>query len=215
MKQFSYALFDMDGTLVDSMEHWMRAPMEYARKLLPDMTEEVANEIIRTPTYTGMLQVLEKHGVSISVKELMQASEHIMLDYYQNEIDAKPGAEPLLKKLQAEGVKMGLITMTPHRDVDICLARTGLGKYISFVLTPEDTTDGSGKEKTEIFGIALKKLGCEDPCECMFFEDSYYAAKTAREMGFYVVATYDSFAEWDKLISYADEQINLDHGFEC
>ncbi len=210
MKTYAYALFDMDGTLVDSMAYWMKAPLEYAKGLLPHMTEEELVSFVKSPTYTGLLEALETCGVTISVPELMHAAEKLMYNYYQTEIQAKPGAIPLLEKLHSDGVKIGIITMTPHSDVDVCLAKTGIDKYISFVLTPEDTSDGSGKEKTEIFGIALEKLGGVKPEECIFYEDSWYAAKTAHEMGFRVVAAYDKYAEWEKLKTFADEEINLD-----
>ncbi len=210
MKTLPYALFDMDGTLVDSMTHWMRAPLSYARAVLPNLTEEMARRVYLTHDYADIRDLLASWGAEVSVPALIRASEDAMVEEYLHHIDAKAGVPALLASLHHAGTKMGIITMTPHHEVEICLARTGLDRYFSFVLTTEDTSDGSGKEKPEIFGIALEKLGCKSPAECMFFEDSLYAARTAHDMGFYLVGVYDRWAESDKVRALSDAFLNLD-----
>ncbi len=212
MKHLPYALFDMDGTLVDSMTYWMLVPLEYAHTLMPDMTPEQQEQIYLNSTYSGMQELLSSWGVEITIPDLINTSAELMCAYYRDKIDLKRGVPAILEKLKANGTKMGIITMTPHRDVELCLARTGLDQYISFVLTPEDTTDGSGKEKPEIFGLALEKLGATSPQECMFFEDSLYAARTAHELGFYLVGVYDKWAESEEVEKISDLFLNLD---EC
>ncbi len=210
MKQLPYALFDMDGTLVDSMTYWMTAPGEYVRRVLPDITAEQEAALAETRTYVGLLEKLVSWGVRVTVDDIIHASEDLMMEHYRKDITTKPGAIPLLEELFHAGTKMGLITMTPHRAVDICLAKTGLDKYFSFVLTPEDTSDGSGKEKREIFDIGMARLGCEHPSDCLFFEDSVYAAKTAHDLGFYLVGVYDAWAENEAVRDISDDYLNLD-----
>ncbi len=210
MKPLKYALFDMDGTLVDSMSEWMRSPIAYAHTLLPHMTPEQEELIYLTHDYEDIRALLLSWGAEVTVDALIHACEETMADCYANEIRAKRGTVSLLEELREAGVKMGIITMTPHRDVDVCLAATGLGKYFSFVLSTEDTSDGSGKEKPEIFGIALNKLGCTDPAECLFFEDSLYAVRTAHALGFHVIGVYDKWADNTAVEALADECINLD-----
>ncbi len=210
MKHLPYALFDMDGTLVDSMGYWRESPLKYARKRCPHLTEEMADAICHTYTYSGLRELLASYGLSMTVEELIHACEDIMTEHYRHDIEVKPGAIAILEELRAAGTRMGIITMTPHRDAEICLRKTGLDAYISFVLTPEDTSDGSGKEKPEIFGIAQNLLGCENPADCLFFEDSLYAASTAKRLGFYLVGVWDRWAECDEVRAIADEYLNLD-----
>ncbi len=210
MKQLPFALFDMDGTLVDSMGYWREAPLKYALEVFPDLTEEQKDMVRNTYTYEGMQALFATFGVEMTVDEVMHASEALMVEHYRDHIDAKPGVTALMEEFRARGVKMGLVTMTPHSEVDICLRRTGLDKYMSFALTPEDTSDGSGKEKPEIFGIALRKLGCGDPAECMFFEDSIYAASTAKKLGFYLVGVYDRWTDHEEVAAIADTFLHFD-----
>ncbi len=210
MTGFPYALFDMDGTLVDSMTQWMEAPITCARALLPDLTPAREEQVYLTHDYADICDLLLSWGADITIPELIRASEDAMHARYLHEIDAKRGIPALLEELKQAGVKMGIITMTPHREVEVCLKRTGLEKYFSFVLTTEDTSDGSGKEKPEIFGIALNKLGCENAGDCLFFEDSYYAARTAYSLGFHVVGVHDRWADADAVKTVSHRYINLD-----
>ncbi len=213
MKHLPYALFDMDGTLVESMTYWAREPEMCCHQLYKESGAACSQSafvafninVRKAVTYRDLLEALAEVGVQITERELARKTEESMLSHYENDIDVKPGVIPLLEELQAAGTKMGIVTMTPHYDVDACLKKTGLGKYFSFVLTPEDTSDGSGKEKPEIFDIALKKLGCRNASECMFFEDSYYAVYTAKNMGFYMIGVYDDWSRDPRVEQLSDE----------
>ncbi len=210
MRFFPYAIFDMDGTLVDSMKYWREAPLRFARSIISTFSDADIDRLCHVHSYGEAVQLFRAHGVDMTEDSLMRASENMMMKHYRDDIDVKAGTVALLDEMKAAGVKMGIVTMTPHYDVDICLQKTGLDKYFSFVLTPEDTSDGSGKEKPEIFGTALEKLGCENPKDCMFFEDSLYAVKTAKKLGFYIVGVYDERAEVDEVQMLSDVFLNLD-----
>ncbi len=186
-----FALFDMDGTLVDSMPLWNSLHVTYAKEVRPDLGEE---EIAYLQSLRGFGQVsrgFEKLGIPGTKEKVMAYMEDKMGGYYTTCVRLKPGAKLHLEHLKQQGIPMGIITLTSHEKAAICLKHTGLDRYISFVLTPEDTPDRTGKEDTVIFEMAMERMGCRHPRDCAFYEDSLYSMKTAKAMGFYTVGIQD------------------------
>lgn len=207
-----YALFDLDGTLVDSMAHWKRLPLAFFASHGLSVNEAERNRLLASHGYGEILDFCRERGVNVTLPELMEFLHLHMVDAYEREIPLKAGALPLLHTLRDSDCKMGLITMTPHRDAEVCLARHGLSPFFSFVLTPEDMPDGSGKEEPEIFELALEKLGGARPGECLFFEDSLYAVETASKMGFRIMAVKDVSAAYarERIDALAEQTLDLD-----
>lgn len=211
MKRFSYAIFDMDGTLVDSMPYWRSLHVTYAREYKPDLTEEEATYLAGVWGTRHILDALAGIGLATTKEELFSYYEKKMAFYYAERIREKPEAVAHLDRLKEAGVRMGVITMTPHVGAEFCLENTGLSHYFSFVLTPEDTPRGTGKEDPHVFRLALSLLGCKNPADCAFYEDSLYAMRTARQMGFYIRAVEERFGEQERkeVCQVADEILSF------
>lgn len=193
-KHFPFAIFDMDGTLVDSMPCWYSLHGDYARAHHPDLTPEARKEIEEAWGFRDIFAAFDKFGVAYTRQGYFAYIETKMGEYYDRVVAPKPQTLAHLEQLKADGTKMCVITMTPHRGADFCLAKTGLDKYFAFVLTREDTPAYTGKEDSLIFEMALRRLGCEDPSDCLFYEDSLYAIETAHKMGLHIRAVED---RWD------------------
>ena len=212
MKQkFPYAIFDMDGTLVDSMPCWYSLHGDYARIQCPDLSLGAIKEIEEAWGFRDIFAAFDKFGVPYTREGYFKHIEDRMGYFYENVIAPKPKTLSLLEQLKADGCRMCVITMTPHKGADLCLAKTSLGRYFDFVLTREDTPAYTGKENPLIFEMALARLGCENPADCVFYEDSLYAIETAHKMGFYIRAVED---RWDEetqaqIAARADEIISL------
>lgn len=206
-----YALFDMDGTLVDSMGYWREMPLEYLAEvgIRPDEAGLRCLETARG--YGEVLSYLASVGITATLPEMIRFTEVHMARHYAEDVRVKPGAVALLDTLRAAGCRMGIITLTPHAGAALCLAKTGLAPYFEFVLTPEDMTGGGGKEAPGIFEEALRRFGGADPAECLLFEDSYYSIRTAAAMGFRVVGVEDAWAafERDKIAAVVGEYLDL------
>ena len=207
-----YALFDLDGTLVDSMTYWRHAPAVLAERLLGGLDGERRRKSIDTVYYGDQARLFASWGLTLSKREIITACEDIMAEHYRRDVSPKAGTLAYLNRLRAQGVRMGIVTLTRHREAEICLDKTGLAPYFSFVLTPEDTEDGSGKEAPGIFALALGKLGCRDARDCAFYDDSLYALKTASALGFYTCAVKDAWAEGEReeVLSLCDAYLSLD-----
>jgi HAD superfamily hydrolase (TIGR01509 family) len=102
----------------------------------------------------------------------------------------------VLEELKKRGIPMGIVTGTPHPLADIALQTAGMETYFSFLLSPDEFPKGKNEEA--IFREALRLLGAENPANVAFFEDQLYSIRTARAMGFFIVAPVDDYARKDK-----------------
>lgn len=206
-----YALFDMDGTLVDSMGYWREMPLEYLAEVGIRPDEEGVRRLETARGYGEVLSYLASVGISATLPEMIRFAEGHMARHYAEDVCVKPGAVALLESLRGAGCRMGIITLTPHAGAALCLAKTGLAPYFEFVLTPEDMTGGDGKEAPGIFEEALRRFGGVSPSDCLLFEDSYYSIRTAAAMGFRVVGVEDAWAafEREKIAAAVVEYIDL------
>ncbi len=190
MTDIRYAIFDMDGTLVDSMVYWLGVLDELLAEKAPDVKipEQVRQEIqtmgpARTEAYLKEIGVLPAHVVLDDDTALS-----IMRRHYEKDIPIKNGVKALLEDLKAKGVRMGVATLTPRALVDVCLKRHGLDGYFEFFYTSDEYPEG--KRETRIFLDAARHFGTA--CENIWlFEDSLYSVKTAKSLGISVAVTED------------------------
>ena len=206
-----YALFDMDGTLVDSMGYWRQLPLEYLAEVGIKPDAEGLKHLTSARGYGEIIAYFASLGIHTTLPEMLRFVATHIARHYAEEVQVKPGVPALLESLRAAGCRMGVVTLTPHAGTSVCLTKTGLAPYFDFVLTPEDMPGGGGKEEPGIFEEALRRLGCEKPQDCFVFEDSYYSIATAAKMGFCVIGVRDAWAafEEEKIRASVAEYLDL------
>jgi HAD superfamily hydrolase (TIGR01509 family) len=213
MAAFNGAIFDMDGTLLNSMHMWDSVASNYLKSLgitpKPDFDEKV-----KSKTGRQVARIFRReYGVRRSASEIIDGFNGILTDFYVNKAQLKDGVSGMLETLRRRGVKMCLATATDRHLVEPALRRTGIYDYFGRIFTC--TEAGAGKELPDIFWQALRFLGT-DIRETVLFEDAFYAVRTAKAAGFAVAAVFDpsphhppdesrliadyyieSFADWD------------------
>ena len=154
-----YALFDMDGTLVDSMGYWREMPLEYLAEVGIRPDAEGLQHLTSARGYGEIIAYFASLGIHTTLPEMLRFVATHIARHYAEEVQVKPGVPALLESLRAAGCRMGVVTLTPHAGTSVCLTKTGLAPYFDFVLTPEDMPGGGGKEEPGIFEEALRRLG--------------------------------------------------------
>ena len=203
-----YALFDMDGTLTDTMPFWIGLPRRLFEKegLTLSPEEEATLEPLglhKGIEYLNSLHRTEKIFGREDVISALKAS-------YSGDPTVKPCVRTLLEEFKARGVRMAVATLTPVPLARICFERTGLAPYFEFVIGGEDYPEG--KNAPRIFLDAAKNFGCA-PEEMVLFEDSYYSVKTARALGISVVGVADASKAEDREDLLAASVAFFDDGF--
>ncbi len=184
------AIFDMDGTLVESMEMWRSLRERYVRYMgkepEPNLDHKLATEI----GWDKADQYLrDTYGVGIGVENIYEEIKKVIVaPYYQNDVQIIPGMLDFLERLDKAGVKMNLASHTDLWLCEIVMERFGIRKYFKELFTaPELNTN---KKFPLMYQLAHKSLGTPKE-ETWIFEDASYALETAKEEGFPRVGIYD------------------------
>lgn len=205
MKHYKAALFDMDGTLLESMHFWRNVVADWMQRQGNGELPLGEKEKLEAMSVGGGLRYVQETYAgtpwgAVSWPGLFA----VMAEHYRRDVRLKPGARELLTVLRDKKIPMGIATGTPHHLADIALETAGLSEYFQFVLSPDEFPEG--KKEPRIFEESLRRLGGASPRETLFFEDALYSVQTAKAMGFYVIAVKEPYSikDTEKIAALSD-----------
>ena len=204
---FKYAVFDMEGTLLDTMDYWRNIVDYYAEMNnlpKPNISEEDAVVAAHLTTYKKIRYIKERYSDE-AVKRVTTDDVFDVMEYcYKSGSKPRNGVVEMLETLKQNGIRMCVASATPTYLVEIALKEAGIYDYFEFLLSP--TEYPKGKIDPEIFYGAAERFGC-DVTEMALFEDTLYSIKTAHSIGMYIIAVYEKYADHltDKIKSLSDE----------
>ena len=199
-----YAIFDMDGTLIDSMVFWKNLATEYlTSKGILQIPADILEQIKPMTMSESAALFRREFGLTGDVEAQMN---EMMEDHYRNDIPLKPGVREYLENLHRQGVRMCVASATAEHLMESCLTRLGVRQYFEFLLSCE--TVGAGKRSPLVYQEAARRLGAV-PGQIAVYEDALYAVQTAKAAGFHVVGVYDDSAadSWQAIEQESDEVI--------
>ena len=173
-------VFDLDGTLVDSMPYFTRTLLG----VLDDAGIPYPDDLIKTLTalgYTKSAELFVTMGVRDTVENIVARIKEKLLHEYANNIRLKAGVREYLDRLQREGKRLFVLTASPHTVTDICLQQNGVYDWFEIVWSVEDFA--LSKSDTRIFHRVAEIAGV-DPREVQYFDDNLIALTNARRAGF-------------------------------
>lgn len=186
------AIFDMDGTLLDSMPVWEHASERYLEKRGIKPKEKLSEILFSMSMQQGAAYVKESYGLTETVEEIVKGVNGIVAEFYQTEVLPKPGVRELLKQLRARGIKMAVATSTDRTHVEAALKRTEIYEFFEGIFTCSEV--GAGKVKPAVYDAASECLSVK-PEETLVFEDALYAIRTAKAAGYGTVGVFDAASE--------------------
>ena len=199
------AIFDLDGTLLDSMFIWDTIGEEYLRSLGKEPHEDLKETFMTLTLEEAAEYYREHYGVTLSVKEIVDGVNAMVEQTYRTKVTLKPGIAEYLAWLKENGVRMCVATVTDRYLVEETLERLGVHHYFSEIFTCAEV--GFGKDKPVIYQKALEHLETEKR-DTYVFEDMLFALNTAKTDGFPTVGVYDRHEEHqDELKELADYYI--------
>ena len=182
------AIFDFDGTLLDSMFIWDTIGEDYLRTLGKEPHEDLKETFMTLTLEEAAEYYREHYKVTLSVTEIVDSINAMVEGIYRTKVTLKPGVMAYLRLLKERGVKMCVATVTDRYLVEDTLERLGILHYFSEIFTCAEV--GYGKDKPIIYQKALEHLGTAKE-ETFVFEDSLFALETAKIDGFPTVGVYD------------------------
>jgi HAD superfamily hydrolase (TIGR01509 family) len=190
------AIFDMDGTLVDSLSFWDCFWRDMGERYFGDphfpMDTHHFDAHVRTMIFSQAISYLHKYlHIPCTEEEFDDFAASYVHRFYSTVAKAKPGAHALLKDLRERGVGICLASATDRKYLGIALESCGLAEFFmpENILSCSDI--GVGKERPDVFLAACRALRTPVSATAVF-EDSALALETAKGAGFVTVGVYDS-----------------------
>ena len=174
-------IFDLDGTLLDSMSAWEHSGSNFVRSIGLTPADDLDEKLEKMSLTDGAAYIKEQYNLPYSEQEILERTLRPIKEHYYNDILPLPGVEQTLKNLKAQGVKMAVATASDRDLAEVSLRRLGLLDYFEFIITCDEA--GAGKKSPLVYEEALKRLGT-DKSRTLVAEDALYALQTAHEAGF-------------------------------
>lgn len=213
LKNKKYIIFDMDGTLIDSIGVWNRTDQKLIKKYgnvnvdLDDIQIERDSFLHNnqdSDIYLAYCEYLiKKYKFSIKdAKKLLQIRWDKSREVLEHEMDFKPGAVELIFKLKQLGFILILATMTTQIQLDIyskrnkkMLSQMNIEEEFDFIIRKEDVENK--KPHPEIYNKIMKYYNATSE-ECLVFEDSYTGVLASHNAGIECINVYDKYADLDR-----------------
>lgn len=197
-------IFDLDGTLLDSIPAWDHAATKYLHSRGIELPEEIQQYIKHISLLEGARYIKENLNLPDEPETLVAGTLGIVRNRYLYEVPAKPGAEEILKALHAQGIRICVATASDPALARGAFERLGLLKYIDFIIGCDEV--GVGKKFPDVYEEALRRLGTLRE-RTLVVEDALYALETAKRAGFVTAGVPDPVypqAQIDQLNATAD-----------
>lgn len=197
------AIFDLDGTLLDSLHVWEQIDIRFLEKRGFTATREYTQAVTPLGFHKAAEYTIARYHLSETPEEIIQEWNLMAQEAYRSEITLKPNAQEYLMHLKKKGVKLGVATALHAESIESVLKNNGIYDFFeSFTMLQEV---GRGKGHPDIYLLAAQKLGLQ-PEDCIVYEDILTAVKGAKSGGFRVCGVYDPYAEheWEEIVALSD-----------
>ena len=196
-------IFDMDGTILDSMPMWSTIASDYLDSYDIPHDDDV-NKLIEAYTLENAAKYFIELGLNKTIDDIIKDIYDFSFNKYKNKIPAKPDMAELLKKIHETGETIILLSASPVQCAVAAFKRLNILEYFDKLFSCQDfETD---KTVPETFINVAASLGFK-PEDAIVYEDALYSIRSAKAAGCKTVAIYDDFArnEWDEILKTADE----------
>lgn len=200
--KFQYAVFDMDGTLIDSIPWWDRLVPDFLNTFGIRATAELNQEMAAMSMQESGIWLKEKFSLAEPAEEIVQELCTRIGKHYAEDIPLKPGVKEWLSYLKEQGVRMCVATASSAELGRPALVRNGILPYFDFMV--DCGMVGVGKTSPAVYELAVEKFGAS-MSECVVVEDAAFALKTAKNAGFLTIGVYESSEpDLDSVKRYSD-----------
>ncbi|MBQ9989490.1 MAG: YgiQ family radical SAM protein [Lachnospiraceae bacterium] len=188
-------IFDLDGSLVDSMWMWRQIDIEYLGKYGIQLPEDLQKNIEGMSFSETAVYFKETFLLPDSLEEIKAEWNRMAWDKYTHEVPLKRGVRSFLDYCRAKGIALGIATSNSRELVENVIHSLGLKEYFSCIMTGCDVN--KGKPSPDIYLAVAKELKAA-PQNCLVFEDIVMGIKGGKSAGMKVCAVEDEYSLYQK-----------------
>ena len=188
IKNIKGAIFDLDGTILDSMHIWSEIGLLFLKNKGVEPPPGIEDEFVKMSMVQAAEYYIKNIEPTATVMDIVNEVNLLVQDFYFYEVLKKDGVVDFLEFLKKRDVKMCIATATDKHLVEKALERNGIREYFSEIFTCGSV--GAGKDTSVIYDVALDHLGTLKE-NTFIFEDALYAIETAKRAGFNILGIYD------------------------
>lgn len=189
-------IFDLDGTLIDSMQVWLSVDKEYLGKRNISVPDNLFSQVEGGNNFIEIAHFFkEKFGLSESIDEIMSEWTEMVAYHYEHDVKLKPGAKQLLEYLRKNNVKMGIGTSNSLPLAKIVLKANEILEFFDSIVA--GCEEVRGKPFPDIFKTVANHLDVK-PEECLVIEDVLAGVQAAKNAKMKVYGIYDKNSEHEK-----------------
>ncbi|MGI6588967.1 MAG: HAD family hydrolase [Peptococcia bacterium] len=201
------AIFDLDGTLIDSLGVWKNLDKDFLKKRGFTVPQDIDQVVKNLSFQDAAVYFKEKFHLSQTIAEIMEEWNRMVFDEYAFCIGLKPGVREYLIYLETQGIKIGLATSNTRKLTEVVLRNNGVYDYFEVIKTGDEVE--RDKNFPDIYLLCAQGLQLE-PGQCVVFEDILPGILSAKTAGMKTVRVYDQYSkhEWEEIKMNADLYIS-------
>jgi len=206
MKAYKGYIFDLDGTLLDSMGVWSQVDADFLAKRGIAIPPDYMDAISSMTFYEAAAYTIKRFSLTDSVEDLKREWNEMAAYAYGHMVKLKPYAKEYLITLWEHGAKLAIATSLSAELCAPVLRNNGIDNFFNVICRTDEA--GHGKTRPDVFLLAAQKIGIQAQ-DCLVFEDILAAVKSAKSTGMSVCAVYDKASknDWEQIKAVADYTI--------
>lgn len=201
LKNINAVIFDLDGTLVDSMWMWRSIDIEYLERFGIELPEDLQKAVEGMSFSETAIYFKERFDLPDSLDQIKSDWNKMAWDKYLHEVPLKEGVLAFLDHLKASNIPAGIATSNSKELVTLVIEKLGIGDYFTSIRTSCEVL--KGKPSPDIYLLVAKDLGVE-PANCLVFEDIVTGIMAGKNANMKVCGVYDKYSQEEE-----DEKIKL------
>lgn len=206
-KDYKAVIFDLDGTLIDSMWLWTEIDIEYLSKYDYQLPKTLRTDIEGMSFTEAAVYFKENFHIKDSIEDIKDEWNRSAYEKYAKVVELKEGVREFLDSLKENNIKMGIATSNSKELVDACLDRLKVRDYFESIRTACEVE--KGKPAPDIYLKVASDLNVE-PKNCLVFEDVVKGIQAGKNAGMKVCAVYDDFSKADDDKKKAEADFYID-----
>ena len=191
MFDFKGVIFDLDGTLIDSMDVWEKIDIEFLEKRNISIPKDYIEKVNDMSFKEVAKYTIERFGLKENEDDLIKEWNEMALFEYSNNIKLKPNVKEYLQKLKFNNIRIGLATSSPRELYEVVLKNNKIYDYFDTIISLQDVK--RDKNYPDIYLLTAKKLEI-NIYDCVVFEDILVAINTLKKANFKVIGVYDKYS---------------------